>query len=162
MQQNLFTEQVDTKNRIHLGAGLEIEITKGIYPKAKLYRLDVYVKTVALSDKTARHLFVVEVVELGAIKNKLAKAIGISRQTIHNYIEIQKHFGREGLVNSYQPTNSKSRETQRKLNRERLPKGNKARLLEDIRKREREGNAQNDKQLSLFSSDIPEGHQACY
>ena len=159
MQQNIFTEQVDPKNKIRLGAGLELEITKGINPTAKLYRLDVYVKTVALSDKTARRLFVVEVVELGAYKNKLAKALGISRQTIHNYLETQKNFGREGLVNSYQPTNSKSRETQRKLNKVKLPKGNKARLLEEIRKKEREENEQNDKQLALFSSDIAEENQ---
>jgi len=161
MQQNLFPDQIDPKKkkRIYLGVGLELEITEGIYPKAKLYRLDVYIKTVSLSDKTARCLFVVEVVELGATKNKLAKALGISRQTIHNYLEIQKNFGREGLVNSYQPTNSKSRKTQRKLNKKKLPKGNKAKLVREIRKKEREEIKRNNKQLSLFSSDIADGNQ---
>jgi transposase len=136
--------------RIYLGVGLELEITEGIYPKAKLYRRDVYIKTVSLSDKTARRLFVVEVVEFGATKNKLAKALGISRQTIHNYLEIQKNFGREGLVNSYQPTNSKSRKTQRKLNKKKLPKGNKAKLVREIRKKERGEIKRNNNQLSLF------------
>lgn len=159
MQQNLFSEPVeqDKKNdKIHLGTGLEIQIINGFKPRARLYRLNVLIKTVDLSDKTARRLFVVEVVELGATKSKLAEALGISRQTIHNYVETQKKFGTEGLINSYQPSNSKSRATQRKINKEKLPKGNTARLLEEIRRKEREEKEQNAKQLPLFSSDVAE------
>ena len=159
MQQNLFSEPVvqDKKNdKIHLGTGLEIQIINGLKPRARLYRLNVLIKTVDLSDKTARRLLVVEVVELGATKSKLAEALGISRQTIHNYIETQKKFGTEGLINSYQPSNSKSRATQRKINKEKLPKGNTARLLEEIRRKEREEKEQNAKQLPLFSSDVAE------
>jgi transposase len=163
MQQNLFSNPVgqDKKNdKIHLGAGLEIQIIEGFKPKARLYRLDVLIKTVDLSDKTARRLFVVEVVELGATKAKLAETLGISRQTIHNYTEAHKNFGKEGLINSYQPANSKSRATQRKINKEKLTKGNKARLLEEIRRKEREEKEQKAKQLSLFSSDGAEETQA--
>lgn len=159
MQQNLFSEPVgqDKKNfKIHLGSGLELQIIDGIKPRARLYRLDVLIKTVDLSDKTARRLFVVEVVELGAIKYKLAEALGISRQTIHNYLETQKQFGMEGLINSYQPSNSKSRAKQRKINKEKIPKGNTSKLLEEIRRKKREEKEQNAKQLSLFSSDIAE------
>ena len=159
MQQNLFSKPVeqDKKNdKIHLGTGLEIQIINGLKPRARLYRLNVLIKTVDLSDKTARRLFVVEVVELGATKSKLAEALGISRQTIHNYVETQKKFGTEGLINSYQPSNSKSRATQRKINKEKLPKGNTARLLEEIRRKEREEKEQNAKQLPLFSSDVAE------
>ena len=159
MQQNLFSEPIeqDKKNdKIDLGTGLEIQIINGFKPRARLYRLNVLIKTVDLSDKTARRLFVVEVVELGATKSKLAEALGISRQTIHNYLETQKKFGTEGLINSYQPSNSKSRATQRKINKEKLPKGNTARLLEEIRRKEREEKEQNTKQLPLFSIDVAE------
>lgn len=156
-QSHLFSEPPkQDKQNIHLGAGLEIQITEGFKPKARLYRLDVLIKTIDLSDKTAKRLFVVDVVELGANKTKLANALGISRQTIHNYQETQKNFGREGLIHSYQPGNSKSRARQRQINKEKLPKGNKARLLEDIRKNEREKKEQAAKQLALFSNDTTE------
>ncbi len=151
MQKVLFTEPLSADKKINLGSGLEIKITEGAKPTAGLYRIGVHIKTVDLSDKTAKRIFVIETVELGATKSKLAKALNISRQTIHNYEEIQKKFGREGLVNSYQPANSKSRETQRKLNKDKIFKGNKARLLEEMRRKEREKKEQKEKQLSLFS-----------
>jgi transposase len=162
MQQKLFPEtagQDQENNKIHLGAGLKIQIIEGFKPGARLYRLDVLIKTVDLSDKIARRLFIVEVVELGANKTKLAKVLGVSRQTIHNYEEIQKNFGREGLVNSYHPSKSKSRKKQRKLNKEKLSKGNKARLLEEIRRKEREEKERQVTQLLLFSSDVAEDIQ---
>ena len=162
MQQTLFPESIgQNKNndRISLGAGLKIKITKGYKSKANLYRHDVLIKTVDLSDRTAKRLLVVEIVELGAIKSKLADALGISRQTIHNYTETQKNFGREGLINSYHASNSKSRKTQRKTNKEKLPKGNKARLLEEIRRKERDKKEQRVKQRSLFSSNAVAGVQ---
>jgi len=163
MQQNLFPEPAehDKKDeKVHLGAGLEIQIIDGVKPRARLYRLDVLIKTVELSDKTARRLFVVEVVELGATKAKLAETLGISRQTIHNYSETQKKFGTEGLINSYQPSSSKSRTTQRKINKDKLPKGNTARQLEEIRRKERAEEEQNAKQLSLFPSIVAEEIQS--
>lgn len=163
MQQNIFSEPVDQdkKNqKIDLGTGLEIQIIDGLKPRARLYRLNVHIKTVELSDRTARRLFVVEVVELGATKSKLAEALGISRQTIHNYIETQKKFGTEGLIHSYQLANSKNLATQRKINKEKLPKGNTARLLEEIRRKEREEKERNGKQLTLFSSDVTEEIQS--
>jgi len=38
----------------------------------------------------------VEAVVMGAEKKALAAALGITRQTVHNYIEINKYFGLEG------------------------------------------------------------------
>lgn len=163
MQQKLFpanTESSKKKSRTSLGAGLEIEVTESGSPKAKLYRLDVLIKNVDLKDKTAKRFLIVETVELGASKTKLANALSISRQTIHNYLEIQKNFGREGLVHSYNPANSKSRNAQRKLNKEELSKGNKARVLEEIRRKVIEEKKQKSRQLCLFSLDVTEEHQA--
>ena len=70
-------------------------------------------------------MFVIEVVNLGAKQTKLSEALGISRQTIHNYRETYKYFGTEGLVYSYDPDVSKSLAKQRALHAEQLPVGNK-------------------------------------
>jgi hypothetical protein len=161
MQQELFSKSDNLSkqdNKISLGAGLEIEIFKGFKPKAILYRHDAVLKLLDLSDKTAMRLFIVETVELGAIRGKLADALGICRQSIYNYIEIKKEFGSEGLVNNYRPDNSKSRATQRKRNKNKILKGNKARILEEIRREKRADKENNTRQLSLFSYDV-EGHR---
>ena len=81
MQQQLFPKQAGNDNKIQLGSRLELEIIKGIKPKARLYRAGIFIKPVELSDKIAKRLLVVEAVELGANQTKLAKALGISRQT---------------------------------------------------------------------------------
>ena len=159
MQQRLFPdavgqEQEENSCRVNLGAGLEIKITEELNPNAKLYRYGTFIKIADLSDRVAKRLFVVEAIELGATKATLAEALEISRQTIHNYMEIKKNFGMEGLIHSYHATNSKNLEAQRKLNNEKLAKGNKARLLEEIRRKDREKKEQNIKQLSFFSCDI--------
>ena len=153
MQQNIFPDSTLKDKKVHLGFGLEIEITKGYKPKAKLYRAGILIKIVHLSDKVAKRLFIVEAVELGAIQIRLADTLGVSRQTIHNYRETYKEFGQEGLVNSYRPSISKSRSKQRDINKEQLPRGNKARQLEEIRKKRRERKEQENAQQSLFTSD---------
>lgn len=152
MQQNLFSNPPKENNKIGLDAGLEIEITKGIKPKAKLYRTGTFIKFADLSDKVAKRLLIVEAVELGANQSKLAEAINVSRQTIHNYRAAYKEFGKEGLINSYQPTTSKSRKKQREIKKKIIPQGNKARQLEKIRRKKREEQEQKNVQLSLFSS----------
>ena len=106
MQQRLFPEAVgqhqkNKYNQVDLGGNLELRIPKDSKSHIELYRFNVFIKTVDLSDKVAKRLFVVDVVELGATKVKLAKALDISRQTIHNYLEIKKNFGNEGLIHSY-------------------------------------------------------------
>ena len=153
MQQNIFPDSTLKDKKVLLGFGLEIEITKGYKPKAKLYRAGILIKIVNLSDKVAKRLFIVEAVELGAIQIRLADTLGVSRQTIHNYRETYKEFGQEGLVNSYRPSISKSRSKQRDINKEQLPRGNKSRQLEEIRKKRRERKEQENAQQSLFTSD---------
>ncbi len=69
--------------------------------RAWLYRRGVLIKDLDLSDPVATRLFVVESVELGANQSRLAAALSISRQTVHNYRQIKRHFGMEGLIRGY-------------------------------------------------------------
>lgn len=147
-QDVVFDDKVKTrpKRRAALGLGLVIQIDDS-RQKADLYRHGTYVKGVDLSDKVAKRLFVVEAVDLGAIQLRLAKALGISRQSIHTYLEIRKHFGLEGLIHGYSPSVSKSLGKQRQLHRSQRMGGTKARQMEEIRRREREKRQK--RQLSL-------------
>ena len=99
----LFEQESNTgePGKEYYSIGRDLVLT--IYNKtAMLYRAIMYVRTVDLSDKTARQLFIVEIVEEeGAMKSHVAKALKISRQTIDNYLAIKKHFGTEGLVRGY-------------------------------------------------------------
>ena len=162
MQQRLFPNAVGQEecNQINIGAGLKLRIFEEPSPYAKLYVSNVLIKTCDFSDKTEKRLFIVEAVELGATKATLAKALNISRQTIHNYIEVKRNFGSEGLIHSYHSTNSKNLEAQRKLNKDKLAKGNKARQLEEIRKKAREEKGKDVRQLSFFSADFAGENQA--
>ncbi|MFH0780800.1 MAG: hypothetical protein V2B20_02465, partial [Pseudomonadota bacterium] len=102
MQQNvLFGDERKNNQNIDLGFGLTLDVIGGQGKKAKkiiLYRQGVNVRTLDPSDNVAKRLFVVEAIEMGAGKSKLAESLAISRQTIHNWLEIKKHFGREGLI----------------------------------------------------------------
>src|SRR4030042_3988266 len=121
-------EKKEKENRVDLGSGLSLEMIGGQGKEAKkviLYRQNVHVKTVDLSDRVAKRLFIVEAVELGARKSRLAGGLGISRQTIENQLEIKEHFGSEGMVQAYTPRTSKSRSKQRDLHKEELSCGNK-------------------------------------
>ena len=146
MVQKDFVNSEKPSDRVSLGNGLSIEVTSGGRPHATLYRRGVFVKRVDLTDKTARCIFVVETVELGAKKSRLAGVLGISRQTIHNYLETQRVFGREGLVFSYSPKVSRNRGKQRQLHGKELAKGGKAKQLAEFRKKE---SAARPKQLSI-------------
>ena len=75
---------------------------------------------------------------MGATKARLAEALGISRQSIHNYTETKKYFGIEGLIHNYRTSTSKSRRRQRKNHASRRGTGNKARQLEKIRKEKKQ------------------------
>ncbi len=96
------------------------------------------VKTVEQSDRTAKRLFVVEAIELGAGKSDLAMALAISRQTIHNWMETKEHFGIEGLTQGYNSGQSKSRRKQREIHQEKLACGNKSALVAAIRAKDRQ------------------------
>ena len=112
----------------NLGSHLVLELRGN---KAILYRHDVFIKEVGLSDRVATRVFVVEVVELGANQSRLAEALGISRQTIHNYREMKEHFGLEGLIRGY--SLDRDQRTQRRQHAADAPKGNKAKEVAVIR-----------------------------
>ena len=123
-----------SSERIDLGAGLSLEITEGLRRKAILYRGNVRVKELDLADKVGKRLLVLEAVDLGARKSRLAGAFKMSRQTIHNYLETRKHFGLEGLIHGYSPGESKSLRKQREMHTEERIGGNKAKQLAEMRK----------------------------
>ena len=128
MQQTVLFKDEKKNNNIELGLGLTLEFVGGQGKQAKkiiLYRQGVNVSTLDPSDKVAKRLFVVEVIEMGAGKSDLATPLASSRQTIHNWMEIKKHFGREGLIQGYNVGASRSRRKQRELPQEELSCGNK-------------------------------------
>jgi len=154
MQRNLssdFETSDENNTKINIGGGLQVEIIDDIPPKAKLYRASVFIKSVDLSDSTAKRLFVVEAMEQGATVTKLSKAMGISRQSVYNYLDIKKYFGLEGLINSYKPASSKNISRQRSLHKGKITKGNKVRIIEEKRKNEREKREQERIQPCLFT-----------
>jgi hypothetical protein len=124
-----------------------------------LYHHNIPLKTIDLTDRVAKKLFVVELVEMGAKPGLIAEVLGMSRQTIHNYLQIKKHFGQEGLMISFSPGRSKNMRKLREANRENIPLGNKARQLETMRKIEKE-QQQNEEQLSLPFGDQSGGIDA--
>ncbi len=142
LQQSLFKDDDDCEQsqnqRYSLGSDLYLDIHSKSKGHAILYRQGCLVKSVNLSDKVAKKMFVIEVVNLGAKQTKLSEALGISRQTIHNYRETYKYFGTEGLVYSYDPDVSKSLAKQRALHAAQLPTGNKAEQVAAIRADQRE------------------------
>ena len=96
-----------------------------------------------LGEKMQLQLLVIELIQLGATQSKLAKALKLSRQTLHNYRSAYNAFGIEGLLRGYKPSESKSLETQRRLHVDQRRPGTKARELEQMRKQEREGRPEN-------------------
>jgi hypothetical protein len=97
----------------------------------------VLVKKVNLSDKIRKKIFIVEALELGAQKSRLAKALNISRQSIDNYQGIMKQFGLEGFVQGYSLADSKSKQRQRKIHSKnsRRIAGNMVKQLAEIRRK---------------------------
>jgi hypothetical protein len=109
-------EILDDKYKIQLGRGISIGKSESFCqdPIVTLYRHGAFIKSVDLSDKTAKRLFVVETVELGSEIKARANALGIARQTIYNYLVIQKRYGREGLVHGYTSTRKSQLRYERK------------------------------------------------
>lgn len=125
--------EVVAAHRTDLGRGLSLALDGGPKGKAKLYRHGNLIKSVDRADKVAMKLFIIEAVEVGAKQLRLAQALGLSRQTLHNYREIKKHFGLQGLIHGYRLEDGKSQETQRALHAEQRPQGNKAEQVAAIR-----------------------------
>ena len=119
------------------GLGLGLEVRGGKRGLAIQYNDREEVRRVDLSDTLAKRIFIVELVESGAIKSKLANALSISRQSIDNYIERKEIFGTSGLINSFRASQSTNLADQRKENQHNLPKGNINQKISDIRKKKR-------------------------
>lgn len=138
-----------------LDSGLVLEINR-LKQKAILFRNGTFIKTANLLQNDEKRLFVVEAAELGANKTKLARALNISRQTIHNYLETKKHFGIEGLIHSYSTSTDTTLRDQRRNNSHKRHKGNKAKQLAELRKKEKQ--SKNDIQKRQASLDLYSGN----
>lgn len=157
LQQSLFNNDDDYEQsrnqRYHLGADLYLEIQNKLKGQAILYRQGCLIKSVNLSDKVAKKMFIIEAVNLGAKQIKISEVLGISRQTIHNYRETYKYFGTEGLIYSYDPNVSKNPAKQRTLHGEQLPTGNKAEQVAAIRVEQRKQESPVQNNLNFFFGD---------
>jgi hypothetical protein len=126
------------KSRFAIGRAYALHLPYGPRGKAQVYHRGTLLKEVDLGEKAQRQLLVIELIQQGVTQSKLAKALKLSRQTLHNYRESYNKFGVEGLLHGYKPSESKSREIQRRMHVEQRRPGTKARELEQIRKQERE------------------------
>ena len=140
------TTQKPTTQTFSLGNGLVLTISN---TTAMLYRGGAYVRSVDLEDTIARKLFIIEIIEQGAKKSHVAKALNMSRQTIHNYEEIKKHFGTEGLVRGYTLSESKSKRRQREIHADKREGGNQAEQVAQIRKEKREQRESENRNLNF-------------
>ena len=132
-------EKDDTpKSRFAIGRAYELHLPRGPRSKAQVYHRGALLKEVDLGEKAQRQLLVIELIQQGVTQSKLAKALKLSRQTLHNYRSSYNAFGVEGLLHGYKPSESKSRETQRRMHVDQRRPGTKARELEQIRKHERD------------------------
>lgn len=135
VQKQLVEDQQHGANdkRKSIGNGYSIEwVTEKILI---IYRYGVVAKKVEIkAGIDIRRLVVELVLEGGVTKSNLADALKVSRQSIDNWVDTFKKSGFEGLVNSYKGSLQKGRAEKS----DNLPQGNKARQLEQDRKRERE------------------------
>lgn len=154
MKQSALFKNVEPQgeNIKQIGYRLYLKFSDSTPAKVTLYHTNTPVKIIEFSDKVAKKLLVVEAVEMGAEKKALGAALGITRQTVHNYIEINKYFGLEGLIHNYSPSRSKSLREQRRRHSSRRSTGNKARQVEQIHKQQREARSS---QLELPLATVP-------
>jgi hypothetical protein len=122
---------------IALGKGLRLELENPREGRAVLYRGDFPIKAADLGDKVARKLFITEAIELGAIQCRLAEALGVSRQTLHNYQEIKAHFGVQGLIDGYRMADGTDAKQQQARHATQCPPGNKAQQVAALRAEDR-------------------------
>jgi len=150
MQKELFSNfGVDKKNEFMMGNGLSLTLKEGYPLIAVLRRKGEVLKESNLNDKVEKKLFIIEAITLGAMKSRLASALGISRQTIDNYIDIKEHFGHEGLVRGYSLSDSKSLQTQRQIHSERTKQA-QTNIIEQLTQKRREAREEKEnRQLEL-------------
>ena len=140
-QTDLLAEHESTQDRgerFELGRGYSLYLPHGPRRQADVYQHGSLSKRVDLRDKAARRLLVVELIQQGVNQTRLAEALKLSRQTLHNYRESYKEFGVHGLLHGYSPSRSKDEERQRHLHVHKRRPGSKARELEALRRAKRE------------------------
>jgi hypothetical protein len=148
-QESIFGNNNNVDDRISLGPNLYLKIL-GKFPRTYgLISNGVVIKKTLASDKVAFKIFVTEAVELGANQSRLSEVLDISRQTIHNYLEIRKHFGLEGLIHGYTLSDGANKKTQRKLHREEGVSGNKAKIVAEIRKEKKDEQEEKKRQINF-------------
>jgi transposase len=109
-----------SKDLIPIGNGFVLK--KISDDRVEFYHFDKLQKVVPVKPQIDFRLFVIDLARSYALKkSKIAEALGISRQSIDNWLDIYHQHGVSGLENS-----------------PRTPTGNKARELELQRKQERE------------------------
>jgi ParB-like chromosome segregation protein Spo0J len=124
--------------RFELGRGYALHLPRGPRAPGDLYHRGSLIKRVNLRDKAERRLLVVELLQHGVNQTRLAEALKLSRQTLHNYRESYREFGVQGLLHGYSPAHSKDEERQRHLHVHKRRPGSKARELEALRRAKRE------------------------
>lgn len=151
MQEALFpVAQKRNSNTKMIGRKLSLTFNRRNKDLVTLKNCDVIVRKVDLSDKPAKKVFVTEAVELGATQSRLAETLNISRQTIHNYIEIKKKFGTEGLLAGYNLKMGKNLAEHRKDAQCNRIQGNKAVILAEERKAKRLENQRKEQELDFI------------
>jgi hypothetical protein len=128
----------DRAARFELGRGYALHLPRGPRAPGDLYHRGSLSKRVNLRDKAERRLLVVELLQHGVNQARLAEALKLSRQTLHNYRESYREFGVHGLLHGYSPAHSKDEERQRHLHVHKRRPGSKARELEALRRSKRE------------------------
>jgi len=128
----------DRGDRFELGRGYSLYLPHGPRGQADVYHHGSLSKRVDLRDKAARRLLVVELIQHGVNQTRLAAALKLSRQTLHNYRESYQEFGVHGLLHGYSPKRSKDEERQRHIHVHKRRPGSKARELETLRRARRE------------------------
>ena len=124
--------------RFELGRGYALHLPRGPRTLGTLYHRGTPIKQVNLRDKAERRLLAVELMQKGVNQSRLAEALQLSRQTLHNYRESYREFGVQGLLHGYSPAKSKDEELHRHLNVNKRRPGSKARELEAMRRAKRE------------------------
>jgi hypothetical protein len=137
------TKEETDPTRFAVGRAYMLHLPDGPRRKGYVYYRGQLLKQVDLSEKNERQLLVIELMQQGVNQTRLAKALRLSRQTLHNYRESYNNFGLEGLLHGYTPSESKSRETQRRLHVDQRRPGTKARQLEQKRQQERDALPEN-------------------
>jgi hypothetical protein len=142
--------------RFELGRGYSLYLPHGPRGQADVYHHGSLSKRVDLRDKAARRLVVVELIQHGVNQTRLAEALKLSRQTLHNYRDSYREFGVHGLWHGYSPRRSKDEEHHRHIHVHKRRPGTKARELEALRRAKR-ARAQSGEQAQLsWDGEVPE------